>query len=64
MPVHRRKAGVYWVEFQLAGVRVHRSARTRDRRAAEALEAKLREDVHERRALRRSCRCIGRATQG
>ncbi len=42
---------MWWVEFQLAGVRVHRSARTRDRRAAEALERRLRQDVFDRRVL-------------
>ncbi len=51
MAVRRGPNGIWRVEFQLAGVRIYRSARTRDRRAAEALERKLRQEVFDRRIL-------------
>jgi integrase len=51
MAVRRGPNGTWLVEFQLAGLRVHRSTRMRDRRSAEALERRLRQEVFERSVL-------------
>jgi hypothetical protein len=45
MAIKKHPSGVYRVEFQLLGRRIHRSARTRDRRVAWAFEAKLRREL-------------------
>src|SRR3984957_17094901 len=46
MPLYKRSDSQYWqIEFEISGIRVRRSAETRNRKAAQELEQSLRADV-------------------
>jgi integrase len=46
MPLYKRTDSQYWqIEFEISGIRVRRSAETRNRKAAQELEQSLRADV-------------------
>ena len=47
--LRRQANGIWHVDFQLLGTRIHRSARTRSKRKAEAFERRLREQLADQR---------------